>query len=200
MEIIPTDIPAVKTLRPKRFGDHRGYFAEVYSLPKLLDSGIDLTFVQDNESLSAEQGTVRGLHFQSPPHAQDKLVRCVQGALLDVAVDIRKGSPTFGQHVTAVLSAENGDQLLVPKGFAHGFATLEPNTMVMYKVTDVYAPQCDSGILWKDPALSIDWQTAEGAAILSDKDVKLPLLADLDSPFLHDPATDGVVTAAEVKA
>ncbi|MBB6430130.1 dTDP-4-dehydrorhamnose 3,5-epimerase [Algisphaera agarilytica] len=200
MEIIPTDIPAVKLLRPKRFGDHRGYFAEVYSLPKLLDGGIDLTFVQDNESLSAEQGTVRGLHFQSPPHAQDKLVRCVQGVLLDVAVDIRKGSPTFGQHVTAVLSAENGDQLLVPKGFAHGFATLAPDTMVMYKVTDVYAPQCDAGILWKDPALGIDWQTAEDAAILSDKDVKLPLLAELDSPFVYDPATDGVVAAAEVNA
>ncbi|MEM1109185.1 MAG: dTDP-4-dehydrorhamnose 3,5-epimerase [Planctomycetota bacterium] len=200
MEIIPTDIPAVKLLRPKRFGDHRGYFAETYSLPKLADAGIDLAFVQDNESLSAEQGTVRGLHFQSPPHAQDKLVRCVQGALLDVAVDIRKGSPTFGQHVSAVLSAENGDQLLVPKGFAHGFATLEPNTLVMYKVTDVYAPQCDAGILWKDPALGIDWQAPDDAAVLSDKDVKLPLLADLDNPFVYAPDTDGIVIPAEVNA
>lgn len=196
MEIIPTPISAVKLLRPKRFGDHRGYFAEVYSLPKLIEAGIDLAFVQDNESLSAEIGTVRGLHFQSPPHAQDKLVRCVQGALLDVAVDIRKGSPTFGQHVSAVLSADNGDQLLVPQGFAHGFATLVPDTMVMYKVTDVYAPQCDAGLLWKDPALGIDWRTVEHAAVLSDKDVKLPTLAELESPFVYDPRTDGVVADA----
>ncbi|MEM1027795.1 MAG: dTDP-4-dehydrorhamnose 3,5-epimerase [Planctomycetota bacterium] len=194
MQIIPTDIPAVKLIRPKRFGDHRGYFAETYSLPKLVEAGIDLTFVQDNESLSAEVGTVRGLHFQSPPFAQDKLVRCVQGSLLDVAVDIRRGSPTFGKHVSAVLSAENGDQLLVPKGFAHGFATLLPDTMVMYKVTDVYSPECDAGLLWKDPALGIDWQTAEEAAVLSDKDVKLSTLAELDSPFVYDPATDGIAS------
>lgn len=194
MQIIPTDIPAVKLLRPKRFGDHRGYFAETYSLPKLVEAGIDMTFVQDNESLSAEAGTIRGLHFQCPPHAQDKLVRCVQGSLLDVAVDIRKGSPTFGQHVSAVLSAENGDQLLVPKGFAHGFATLLPGTMVMYKVTDVYSPQCDAGLLWKDPQLGIDWQTLETDAVLSAKDVQLPTLAELDSPFVYDAATDGIVS------
>lgn len=189
MDILPTDIPAVKLMRPKRFGDHRGYFAETYSQAKFADAGIDLVFVQDNESVSAEVGTVRGLHFQKPPHAQDKLVRCVRGKLLDVAVDIRKGSPTFGQHVTAVLSADNGDQLLVPAGFAHGFATLEPDTMISYKVTDVYAPQCDAGILWSDPALGIDWRVSggENKAILSDKDVKLPTLAELDSPFVYDP-------------
>lgn len=187
MQITPTDIPAVKLMQPKRFGDHRGYFAETYSRPKFADIGIDLVFVQDNESLSAEVGTVRGLHFQRPPHAQDKLVRCVQGKLLDVAVDIRKGSPTYGRHVTAVLSAEQGQQLLVPAGFAHGFATLEPGTMISYKVTGVYAPDCDAGLLWSDPALGIDWQTAAGDAILSDKDTKLPTLAEFDSPFVYDP-------------
>ncbi|MEM9882353.1 MAG: dTDP-4-dehydrorhamnose 3,5-epimerase [Planctomycetota bacterium] len=195
MQVLPTAIPAVQRLAPKRFGDHRGYFAEVYSRPKLAEHGIDLDFVQDNESLSAAVGTVRGLHFQTPPHAQDKLVRCAQGALLDVAVDIRKGSPTYGRHVTAVLSAENGEQLLVPRGFAHGFATLAPDTMILYKVTGTYAPQCDAGLLWSDPALGIDWQTTADDAVLSDKDAKLPTLAELDSPFVHDPATDGVAEA-----
>lgn len=185
MQVIPQSIPAVKLLRPKRFGDHRGYFAETYSAPKLAAEGIDLVFVQDNESLSAEQGTVRGLHFQSPPHAQDKLIRCPQGAILDVALDIRKGSPTYGQHVTAVLSAENGDQLLVPKGFAHGFATLTPDAMVVYKVTDVYAPQCDAGVLWSDPALGIDWQTDPKDAVLSEKDAVLPVFAEFESPFVY---------------
>ena len=188
MQVIPTDIPAVKLIRPKRFGDHRGYFVETYSAAKFAEHGIDLTFVQDNESLSAEIGTVRGLHFQSPPHAQDKLVRCPQGQILDVAVDIRVGSPTYGQHVTAVLSAENGDQLLIPKGFAHGFATLTPDAMVSYKVTDVYAPQCDAGILWSDPDLAIDWRTNAADAVLSAKDAELPAFADFESPFVYDPA------------
>lgn len=186
MEIIPQSIPAVKLIRPKRFGDHRGYFAETYSLAKLLAGGIDLTFVQDNESLSAEAGTVRGLHFQTPPHAQDKLVRCVKGVVLDVAVDIRKGSPTFGQHVAVELSAENGDQLLVPVGFAHGFATLTPDALVMYKVTDVYAPDCDAGIIWNDPALGIDWRIDADNATLSAKDKVHPTLADLDNPFVYE--------------
>lgn len=190
MQVIPTDIPAVKILRPQRFGDHRGYFVETYSAAKLAEHGIDLAFVQDNESLSAEVGTVRGLHFQSPPHAQDKLVRCPQGKILDVAVDIRVGSPTYGRHVTAVLSAENGDQLLIPRGFAHGFATLTPGAMVSYKVTDVYAPQCDAGIIWNDADLAIDWQTDAGAAVLSDKDVKLPTFADFESPFVYEPSTE----------
>jgi dTDP-4-dehydrorhamnose 3,5-epimerase len=184
MQILPTDIPAVKLIRPRRFGDHRGYFAETYSAAKFEAEGIDLTFVQDNESLSAEPGTLRGLHFQRPPHAQDKLVRCVQGAVLDVAVDIRKGSPTYGNHVTAELSAENGDQLLVPVGFAHAFVTLTPGCLVQYKVTDVYAPDCDAGLLWSDPALGIDWPI-EGGPVLSEKDAVLPTLADLDSPFVY---------------
>ncbi|MEM7626634.1 MAG: dTDP-4-dehydrorhamnose 3,5-epimerase [Planctomycetota bacterium] len=188
MQVTPTDISAVKLIHPKRFGDHRGYFVETYSAAKFASHGIELVFVQDNESLSAEVGTVRGLHFQSPPHAQDKLVRCPRGAILDVAVDIRVGSPTYGQHVTAVLSAENGDQLLVPKGFAHGFSTLTPDAMVSYKVTDVYAPQCDAGILWSDPDLAIDWQTEAGDAVLSEKDAALPTFADFESPFVFDPA------------
>ena len=187
MQVIPQSIPAVKLIRPKRFGDHRGYFAETYSPPKFRDAGLDLAFVQDNESMSAEKGTVRGLHFQKPPHAQDKLIRCPQGAILDVALDIRRGSPTYGQHVANVLSEENGDQMLVPKGFAHAFVTLLPDTMVMYKVTDVYAPQCDAGVLWSDPALKIDWQIDPASAILSDKDRQLPTLENLASPFTYSP-------------
>jgi len=185
MLVLPQSIPDIKLFRPKRFGDHRGYFAETYSLPKLLEQGIDLTFVHDNESLSADAGTVRGLHFQKPPHAQDKLIRCVQGAILDVAVDIRKGSPTYGQHVAAELSADNGDQMLVPKGFAHGFATLTADTLVMYKVTDVYAPDCDAGLAWNDPALGIDWQVDPAKATLSDKDTRNPMLDVFDSPFTY---------------
>ncbi len=192
MNIIPTQIPDVLIVQPKRFGDHRGYFSETFKLAALSDAGIDLNWVQDNESLSAEVGTIRGLHFQSPPHAQDKLVRCVQGALLDVAVDIRKGSPTYGQHVAVELSAENGLQLLVPAGFAHGFATLLPNTLVQYKVTDVYAPDCDAGIAWDDPELGIDWQTDAEKAVLSDKDRKHPTLADFDSPFAYGIHEDSI--------
>ena len=186
MQVTPLSIPAVKLIQPKRFGDHRGYFAETYSTPKFRAAGLDLTFVQDNESMSAEKGTVRGLHFQKPPHAQDKLIRCPQGAILDVALDIRRGSPTYGQHVAHVLSEENGDQMLVPKGFAHAFVTLLPDTMVMYKVTDVYAPDCDAGVLWSDPALGIDWQIDPASAILSEKDGRLPTLEDFQSPFTYD--------------
>ncbi|MEO1237869.1 MAG: dTDP-4-dehydrorhamnose 3,5-epimerase [Planctomycetota bacterium] len=190
MQITPLSIPDVLLLEPKRFGDRRGYFAEVYSAAKLADHGIDLDFVQDNESLSAEPGTVRGLHFQTPPHAQDKLVRCAQGALLDVAVDIRRGSPTYGHHVTAVLSADNGHQLLVPRGFAHGFATLGPDTVILYKVTDVYAPECDAGLRWDDADLAIDWQLPgidPADAVLSDKDAALPGFAEFESPFVYEP-------------
>ena len=187
MQFFPTDIPDVRIVRPRRFGDLRGYFAETYSAAKFAEHGVDLVFVQDNESLSAQAGTIRGLHFQAPPHAQDKLVRCPQGAILDVAVDIRVGSPTYGKHVSAVLSAENGDQMLVPKGFAHGFATLAPDSVVSYKVTDVYAPQCDAGVRFDDPALEIDWQTAPDAAVLSDKDTRLPGFADFQSPFVYRP-------------
>jgi len=149
------------------------------ALPGVVD------FVQDNHSLSAKVGTVRGLHFQTAPHAQDKLVRCGRGALRDVAVDIRHGSPTFGQSVAVELSAENGRQLLVPKGFLHGFVTLEPDTEIVYKCTDYYAPDCDAGVRWNDPALGIDWGISEDDAVLSDKDTTAPLLADLPTYFTY---------------
>lgn len=185
MMMTDLDLSGVKLIEPKRFGDHRGYFAETWSAARFQEAGLPTDWVQDNESLSAEKGTVRGLHFQSPPHAQAKLIRCIQGSILDVAVDIRQGSPTFGQHLTRVLSGENGHQLYIPKGFAHGFATLEPNCLVQYKVNDIYAPQCDAGILWNDPTLHIDWQTSADQAILSDKDQKLPTFKDFESPFTY---------------
>ncbi|MEO1495511.1 MAG: dTDP-4-dehydrorhamnose 3,5-epimerase, partial [Pseudomonadota bacterium] len=147
--------------------------------------GIDLDFVQDNHSVSAEVGTLRGLHYQSPPHAQDKLVRCGQGALFDVAVDIRRGSPTYGHWTGVELTAENGKQLLVPKGFLHGFATLEPDTEVLYKCTDFYAPESDGAVRFDDPDLGIDWGIDTAAAVLSDKDAAAPLFAAFDSPFTH---------------
>ena len=170
-------IPDVKLITAPRFGDARGFFSETYNAKTLAEAGIALTFVQDNHSLSAAVGTVRGLHYQSPPFAQDKLVRVTRGRILDVAVDIRKSSPTFGQHVTAEISAAAWNQILVPAGFAHGFVTLEPDTEVVYKVTQYYAPKNDHGILWSDPALGIAWPVAPGAAMLSDKDSRHPPLA-----------------------
>ena len=183
LSVEPLAIPAVKILRPRRFGDHRGFFSETYNKQTFADAGVDDDFVQDNHSLSGTVGTVRGLHFQSPPHAQTKLVRVTRGAILDVAVDIRRSSPTFGQHVAARITAAEWNQILVPIGFAHGFVTLEPDTEVIYKVTGYYAPDHDHGILWNDPALGIDWGTAPGAASLSDKDRALPRLAEITSPF-----------------
>ena len=184
MQVTETAIPAVKTLTPKKHGDHRGFFSEVYSRKALRDAaGIDLEFVQDNHSLSAEKGVLRGLHYQLPPMAQDKLIRVVRGAILDVAVDIRRGSPTFGRHVKEIISAENWKQILVPIGFAHGFVTLEQNTEVVYKVTNYYSPAHDRGILWNDPALGIDWSVSATAAILSEKDRKHPTLADAKELF-----------------
>lgn len=176
-------IPDVKLLSPKKFGDHRGFFSETYKRNQWAAAGFDLEFVQDNHSMSAEKGVLRGLHFQTPPHAQDKLIRVVRGSILDVAVDIRHASPTFGKHVSVALSAENWNQLLVPKGFAHGFVTLEPHTEVIYKVTDYYAPECDKGLLWNDPALGINWGVPTDQAILSDKDKKHPMLKDLPAYF-----------------
>ena len=169
-------------IEPKKFGDSRGYFSETYNAGDLVKAGFSHPFVQDNQSLSAKRGTVRGLHFQAPPHAQDKLIRVTRGSILDVAVDIRKASPSFGRHVAVELSAANWKQLLIPKGFAHGFCTLESDTEVLYKVTDFYAPQSDGGILWNDPALDIAWPDFAGSE-LSPKDSALPPLADLDSPF-----------------
>lgn len=185
MQLTKLDIPDVLLLKPKRFGDHRGFFMETYSKPRLVEAGVDIDFVQDNHSLSAEVGTLRGLHFQAPPHAQDKLVRVTRGRVLDVAVDIRRGSPWYGKHVTAELSAENDHQLLVPKGFLHGFVTLEPDTEFLYKVSDVYAPECDGGVMWNDPDLGIDWPVP-GEPKLSDKDAKLPSFSAFESPFVYE--------------
>ena len=183
MQIKELDIPAVKVLTPTKHGDHRGFFSETYNRGTLAKAGIDLDFVQDNHSLSAEKGTVRGLHFQTPPFAQDKLVRVVRGAVFDVAVDLRRGAPSYGAHVSVVLSAEAWSQVLVPVGFAHGFMTLEPDTEVIYKVSHSYAPDHDKGILWNDPALGIAWPLPEDEAVLSDKDRKQPRLADVETPF-----------------
>ena len=183
MQLIETAIPAVKLIQPKKHGDHRGFFSEVYSRAALRDVGIDLEFVQDNHSLSAERGVVRGLHYQIAPTAQDKLVRVVRGAILDVAVDIRRGSPTFGKHVAEVISAEKWNQILVPVGFAHGFVTLEPNTEVLYKVTAPYSPKDERGIRWNDPALGIQWQIDPSAAILSKRDTEHPFLKDATDLF-----------------
>ncbi len=183
MQVLDTAIPDVKVIVPKKFGDARGFFSEVYSRKAFEAAGIRSDFVQDNHSLSAETGVVRGLHFQLPPAAQDKLVRVVRGAVLDVAVDIRRSSPTFGKHVTQILSAENWTQLFIPAGFAHGFVTLEPNTEVIYKVTAYYAPDRDRGIRWNDPALGIEWGVDEAKAVLSEKDKKNPLLADAAELF-----------------
>jgi dTDP-4-dehydrorhamnose 3,5-epimerase len=177
----------VRLIVPKRFGDGRGWFTEVYSEPAFAKLGIDCCFVQDNHSLSVPKYTLRGLHFQTPPRGQDKLVRCVRGAIFDVAVDIRKGSPTYGDWVGTELSAENGHQLFIPIGFAHGFVTLEENCEVSYKCSDTYAPDRDGGVRWNDPAISIGWPMPAGTIPeLSAKDTIQPLLADFDSPFPYD--------------
>lgn len=186
MRIEPLDIPAVLLLTPARYGDHRGFFSEVYNQRVLAEAGITLAFVQDNHSRSAAKGTVRGLHFQSPPCAQDKLVRVPKGAILDVAVDLRAGSPTFGRHVACEISEAAWNQVLIPRGFAHGFCTLEPDTEVIYKVTDFYAPDHDLGLNWRDPALGIDWPVAEPRAIVSEKDRRHPDLAELPVFFKYD--------------
>ena len=178
MQLTPTEIPAIKILTPKKFGDHRGFFSETFSQKTFRELvGADVQFVQDNQSLSVEKGVVRGMHYQLPPMAQDKLVRVTRGAILDVALDIRRGSPTFGKHVVAVISAENWRQIFIPVGFAHGFVTLEPNTEVLYKVSNYYSPRDERGIRWNDPALRIDWGISESAAVMSEKDLKYPTLA-----------------------
>lgn len=183
MQIITTKLDGVRILIPKKFGDSRGFFSETYSRKGLVEAGILQDFVQDNQSLSAEKGVVRGLHYQLPPMAQDKLVRVVRGCILDVAVDIRRGSPTFGEYVAVELSTENWKQLYVPAGYAHGFVTLEPNTEVIYKVTNYYSPQHERGLRWNDPALDIPWGIDEAQATLSAKDKMTPLLKDLRDLF-----------------
>lgn len=177
MKLVKTKLDDVVLLEPRVFGDSRGFFMESFNRRSFRELGIDLDFLQDNHSLSESPGIIRGLHFQSGPMAQSKLVRVLSGAIYDVAVDIRPDSPSFGQWIGVVLSEENKRQLLVPKGFAHGFCTLVPNTQVLYKVDQYYSPEHDSGILWSDPDLAIDWPVREPK--LSDKDRQLPLLREL---------------------
>jgi len=183
MNIKPLAIKDVKLVTPRVFDDGRGYFFEFYSEKVFKEHGIETTFVQDNHSLSLQSGTVRGLHYQAPPHAQAKLVRVLKGRILDVAVDLRQSSPTFGEHVTAILDDETFQQLYIPTGFAHGFMTLTDNVIVNYKVSDFYAPETDRGIIWNDPDLNIDWPETGNDVILSDKDKSLPLLADINHDF-----------------
>ena len=188
MEIQSTAIADVKLVRPKRHGDHRGFFSEVYNRDALVEAGLDLGFIQDNHSRSAKRGTLRGLHFQTPPFAQTKLVRVLRGAILDVAVDLRHGSPTFGRHVAVELSEDNWDQLLVPRGFAHGFVTLTDDVEVFYKVDAPYAPAHDKGVRWDDPDLGIDWPVAPADVVLSAKDAAQPRFRDLPVMFTLDSA------------
>lgn len=184
MNIQSLEIFDLKLITPKKFGDDRGFFMETFRQDIFNKSiGKNITFVQDNHSLSAPVNTLRGLHFQAPPHAQGKLVRCIRGSMTDVAVDARKSSPTYGHHVSVKLSADNAQQLWVPVGFLHGFITLEPNTEVVYKVTDYYSPICDGNVLWNDPDLAIDWGISEDSVILSDKDAKAQTFSDFNTPF-----------------
>ncbi len=186
MDIASLDIPDVKLIRPKRFGDPRGYFVETYSRRHYAGAGIACEFVQDNQSLSTRSGTVRGLHFQVPPDAQAKLVRVLRGAVFDVAVDIRRNSPTYGRWCAATLTAAGGEQLFVPRGFAHGFCTLEPDTEVAYKVDVYYAKAREGGIFWNDPDLAIGWPITPGSDFLSESDAKLPRFVDFASPFSYE--------------
>lgn len=186
--IEPTDLHGVLIISPRRFSDDRGFFCETWNAGALAEHGINTVFVQDNQSLSSTVGTIRGLHYQSPPHAQDKLVRCGRGALLDVAVDIRKDSPTYGEWIGVELSAENGKQLLIPKGFLHGFVTLEPDTEILYKCSDYYAPECDGAIRFDDADIGVDWGISPDKAVLSEKDAAAPFLKDFDSPFTFEAA------------
>lgn len=185
MNVIKTDIEGVVILEPRVFNDSRGYFFESYNKKNFDSEVCPVEFVQDNESCSS-RGVMRGLHFQRPPHAQAKLVRCVRGAVLDVAVDIRKGSPTFGKYVSCLLTEENHRQFFIPRGFAHGFAVISDTAVFQYKCDNYYAPEADGGISILDPSLGIDWGFPFEEAILSDKDRKHPLLKDFDSPFIFD--------------
>jgi dTDP-4-dehydrorhamnose 3,5-epimerase len=191
MKITPLSIPDVMILEPERFSDQRGFFSETYNRRALAHCGIELEFVQDSHSMSRPKGTIRGLHYQSPPFAQNKLVRVVRGSILDVAVDLRQGSPSYGRHVAAVISAEAWNQILVPIGFAHGFCTLEADTEIVYKVTNYYSPEHDRGILWSDADLGIEWPVADETAVLSPKDRALPRFSAIVSPFVHAASHQG---------
>jgi dTDP-4-dehydrorhamnose 3,5-epimerase len=195
MQIAQTEITDVKVLKPVRHSDHRGFFSEVFNESELRRLGIDVHFVQDNHSLSANKWVVRGLHFQIPPFAQAKLLRVTSGSIFDVAVDIRWGSPSFGQHLGIVLSAAEWNQIFIPEGFAHGFCTLEPDTEVIYKVNSYYSAKHDRGLAWDDPNLGITWPVTADEAILSDKDRTHPVLADLPQYFRYEPPAMRVVTS-----
>ncbi|MEM7507763.1 MAG: dTDP-4-dehydrorhamnose 3,5-epimerase [Pseudomonadota bacterium] len=183
MDVIETAIPEVKRLTPRRFGDSRGFFTETWNKKRMAEAGIEAEFVQDNHSYSADKGTVRGLHYQAPPFAQGKLVRVIRGAVLDVAVDIRKSSPTFGKWVAEELSYENGAQLWIPRGFLHAFMTLTPDVDLTYKVDNWYSPEADGAVRFDDPDLAIDWGIDPKQAVLSDKDAAAPLFRDFVTPF-----------------
>lgn len=186
IEVKKTDIEGVLVIEPKVFGDARGYFFESFNAKEFAEkTGLNINFVQDNESMSS-YGVMRGLHFQTPPYTQSKLVRCVKGAVLDVAVDIRKGSPTYGKHVAIELTEDNHRQFFVPRGFAHGFAVLSDMAVFQYKCDNFYAPQADGGICILDESLGIDWKIPTEKALLSDKDTKHALLKDFDSPFEYN--------------
>jgi dTDP-4-dehydrorhamnose 3,5-epimerase len=178
------DLPRIIT--PKRHLDPRGWFSETFHEQRLQDLGVSCRFVQDNQSSSRSAGTLRGLHFQIPPRAQAKLIMVLRGRILDVAVDLRRSSPTYGRYVTIEISADTGQQVYIPVGFAHGFLTLTDDVLVMYKVSDYYAPACDSGIRWDDPDIAIPWPMSAADLIISDKDRRLPRLAEFDSPFAYD--------------
>jgi dTDP-4-dehydrorhamnose 3,5-epimerase len=186
MQIERLEIPDLLLVTPRKHSDQRGFFSETFRADVFAGSGAEASFVQDNHVLSMQKGVLRGLHFQTPPHAQGKLIRCTRGAILDVAVDIRVGSPTYGRHVALELSAANWRQLWIPCGFAHGYLTLEDECEVIYKVTDYYAPECDRGIAWDDPALAIAWRLPASEIILSDKDRKQPRLSDVETTFKFD--------------
>jgi dTDP-4-dehydrorhamnose 3,5-epimerase len=185
MIVEKTRLPGVLILTPRRFGDDRGWFSEVWNQQTLAEHGIHTEFVQDNHSMSRDVGTVRGLHYQSPPHAQAKLVRCGRGVVFDVAVDVRQDSPTYGQWTGVELSAENGRQLFIPDGFLHGFATRAPNSEILYKCSDYYAPDCDGAVRFDDPDLDIDWGIEPEKAILSDKDKNAPPFRGFATPFVY---------------
>jgi dTDP-4-dehydrorhamnose 3,5-epimerase len=183
MEIERASIADVLIIRPVRHGDHRGFFSETFRAAALAEAGVDCAWVQENHSYSAASGVVRGLHFQRAPKVQAKLLRVIRGAIYDVAVDIRRASPTYGKHAAVELSAENWAQIYVPAGFAHGFCTLTPDTEVVYKVSAEYGPAEEGGVLWNDPDLAIAWPVAESAATLSDRDRQWPRFRDFASPF-----------------
>jgi dTDP-4-dehydrorhamnose 3,5-epimerase len=191
LEIERLSIPDVLVIEPKRHRDARGFFSETYKRRELAAAGFDLDFVQDNHATSVASGTIRGLHFQIPPFAQAKLVRVTRGAIFDVALDIRKGSPSYGQHVSTIISAENWRQVLVPAGFAHGYCSVDRDTEVIYKVTDYYVPDHERGVLWNDAALGIDWPVPDAEAIVSAKDGEHPVLGDLPDYFDYKPMVNG---------